>query len=154
MLFVLAYFVVFKAIQVNNYNLGIVTLGLVFLLMMSFYLKPEAKYFVWIYANKSTTFLKKKIVVAFISASILITPLLIALIIAFESNVIISVGVFLLGFVFLYSVILAKYSAYPNEIGVPQGILYTLSLWFPPLLLFVLPLFYKRSKQKLESILE
>ncbi|MFK8055932.1 MAG: hypothetical protein AB8F78_07430 [Saprospiraceae bacterium] len=149
----LIYFVIFKAIQVDNYNLGIASLGAIFFLMMSFQAKPEPSHFVWIFSDNASTFLKRKIKYSAICATLLALPGLIALGIFFPDHLIASCSVFLVGQLFLLSMVLAKYSAYPNEISLPQAILYGLSLWFPPMLLIVGVLFYRKAKRNLKPIL-
>ncbi len=150
----LLYFILFKAIQVDNYNLGMFSFGAIYLVCMSFYLKPEQKYFVWIFNDNINGFLKRKIIDAFICSSILMIPALIGLVIFDHKNFFLPIGVSLIGLIFLVSMIFAKYASYPNEMNVPQGILFALSIWFPPMLLIVIPLYYKRCKQNLASILE
>jgi hypothetical protein len=151
---ILIYFVIFKAVQVDNYNLGIVSLGFLYLIFMSFYLKPEPSSFVWIFSNNVISFLKRKIIFALSCATLLSAPGLIAISIFFPHRFIISLAVCLVGMIFLISMILAKYSAFPKEMNLAQGILYGLSLWFPPMLLIVIPIFYKQSKRNLKPILE
>ena len=148
------YFLIGKGIQVDNYNLCIVSFGSIFIILMSFYLKPEKKYYVWIFARKTVPFLKEKLINAIICATILVAPAILCLGFFFPDRVITSIVVFIVGIVFLTSMIFAKYSAYPNEMNIPQGILYGLSLWFPPMLLIAIPIFYKQSKRNLKSILE
>lgn len=148
-----AYFLIFKAIQIGNYNLGIFGLGLIFLICMSFYQKPESKYFVWIYNFSAKQFLLRKFVIAVIGAFILSILAWLALIIGFPENWLISSGVLGLGFVFQSSIIVAKYSAYPSEMSLPQAVFYVLSLLFPPLLLVSIWIFYKQSLKRLEPIL-
>ena len=150
----LIYFICLKAIQVNNYNLGLATLAMLFLTIMSFYLKPEDRFFVWIYSTNSKGFLKRKMYDSFIATSVLTIPIFIALCAFFSDNILITLAVFGIGFVYVYSMIVAKYSAYPNEISVPQGLLYALSIWFPPMLLIIIPIFYKQAKRSLEPIPE
>ena len=60
----------------------------------------------------------------------------------------------LIGFAFLWTVILAKYSAYPNEINIPEGILFALCIYFPPLLIALIPFFYVKSIKKLNLLLK
>lgn len=153
-LLVLLYFVLLKAIQVDNFNLAIVTLGASFLLGMSYYLKPEKVYFVWIYAADSKQFLYQKIKQGLLAASILSAPMLLLLGLFFQQHIMVVLLVQLLGYIFLISMILAKYSAFPKEINLPQAILYALSLSFPPLLLIVIPIFYKQAKARLNTILK
>ncbi len=147
------YFLVFKGIQVDNYQLSLFGLALLFFLSMSFYTKPESSYFVWIFSCKSVPFIRRKLLDALFGGVVLVGPALICLFVFFQDKYLISLLVFAIGIVFLLSMILAKYSAFPHEINLPQGILYTLSLWFPPMLLIVIPLFFKQSKPKLDTIL-
>jgi len=153
LLICLIYFVLLKAIQVENFNLGVACLGAVFFLMMSFQTKPEVTHFVWIFSCDAVTFLKKKIFNAALSATILSAPALLALGVFFQEQLLISIGVFFVGQVFLLSMVLAKYAAYPNEMNVPQAILYGLSLMFPPMLPVICVLFYRKAKRNLKPIL-
>ena len=147
------YFVLVKAIQVGNFNLGVACLGAIFFLMMSFHMKPEVTHFVWIFSCDETTFLKRKLITAASCATLIAAPALLVLGIVFPGQILLSLLVFFVGQLFLLSMVLAKYSAYPNEINVPQGILYALSLWFPPMLPVVCVMFYRKAKMNLKSIL-
>ena len=57
----LIYFLIGKAIQVDNFNLGVVSFGVLFLICMSFYLKPEPSYFVWVHADSPDSFLNLRV---------------------------------------------------------------------------------------------
>ena len=76
------------------------------------------------------------------------------LLIFFQTNIKAVFGFQALGYCYLLTVILAKYSAYPKKINLPQGILLALSLAMPPLLLVLVPFFYIQSKNRLKEILE
>lgn len=149
-----AYFLIIKAIQVDNYNLGLFGLGLIFLCSMIFYQKPEPKYFVWIYAYDTDGFLKKKFLTFITCLFILSAFALIGLTLGFYNNWFTTVIVYVAGYIFTSSIILAKYSAFPQEMNIPQGVLYMLSIMFPPIIVFVLWVFYKQSKKRLNPILE
>lgn len=153
-LVILAYFLLAKSIQVDNFNLGLFALALLFFNGMSYYAQPEDEYFVWIYSTDSRGFLRQKLLTALLCASLLSAPLMIALSVAYWANIWIILGVQLLGCIFLLAMILAKYSAYPGEINLAQAFLFGLSLWFPPMLLIVIPIFYKRSITQLKALLE
>lgn len=150
----LAFFLTYKAIEVSNFNLGLFSLAVLFFISMSFYMKPEKVYFVWIYSTSVKIFLRKKVVNALLCSSVLSMPVLIALSIFFSDEIVIIAGGQLLGYVFIISMVLAKYSAFPNEISLPQAILFGLSLWFPPMLLIIIPIFYVQSIKRLRFILE
>ena len=153
-LYLLAYFVGYKAVEVNNFNLGAGSLVFVFLLGISHYAQPENPYFVWIYASTARGFLFKKMATGLGYSSILALPLVLGLGWHFHGQVWILLGVQCLGYLFLATMLLAKYSAFPNEMSLPQALLLGLSFWFPPLLLFVIPLFYTRSLQRLNVVLQ
>ncbi len=149
-----AYLLMIPAILVVNYNLGVFALIMIFLTGMSYYLKPESQTYVWIYACSVQNFLLRKMATALICISILSLPMLLIMLMAFPDFRLITLAVQLLGYIFMISVVLAKYSAYPNEMSIPQGILYGVSLTFPLLFLLVIPLFYYKATRKLKPLLE
>jgi len=150
----LSYFLLVKAVQVGNYNLGIFSLAMVLLITMGFYLKPENDFFVWIYSSTANQFLKKKFIIAILCISVLYLPILIALYTFFPDQWAITTIATTVSFVVLGSIIVTKYAAYPDEISIPQGSLYAVSLSFPPLLIFMMWMFYSQAKQRLKAILE
>ncbi len=150
---VFLYFLVFKGIQVENFNLAVVSFGVLFLVAMSFHAKPEPVHFVWIFSDTPRRFLSKKVGFSAMCASILALVPLVALGYFFPENFGLSLLVFFVGQLFLLSMIFAKYSAYPNEMNLPQAILYGLSLMFPPIFPFVCILFYRKAKNNLKQIL-
>jgi len=146
-------FLMFKSIEVANYNLGLFSLGLVFLMVLSFYVRPEEKYFVWVFSCSPKQFLTQKIILGLVGGSVLsVVPFGIILWFypdQFWMTLMIQVG----GYIFILTVILAKYSSYPKEMGLGQVILLGISLWFPPMLLGVIPYLYMKSKEQLELVL-
>lgn len=152
-IFPLAYGLAAIAINVDNLNLGIFACLVVFPAFVSYYAKPEQEYYVWIHAETPKTFLKNKILNASKNASFLAAPIFISLIIYYPTEVVLILLFFLMGLLFLITVILAKYSAYPGDINLPEGIIIAFSLYFPPLLLAILPFFYTKSISKLKNIL-
>jgi len=150
----LAGFLLYKGLEISNFNLAIFSLGLVFLISMSFYLEPEALYFVWIYKLNATGFLRQKMLHALICVSIVSLPFLLFLSVGFPDKIWIVAITQLVGYGMLIAVLLAKYSAFPDTMSLPQGIFFALSLWFPPMLLITIPIFYVQSKKRLKPILE
>lgn len=154
LLYLIAYFVAWKAIEVDNFNLGVGSLAFLCLLAMSHYALPENDYFVWMYNCTPRQFLLKKMATAWLYLSLLTFPLLLMLSIFFWDKswillLVLGLGLFLIG-----AMILAKYSAYPREMSLPQALFFGLGVWFPPLLLIVMPLFYKRAVQRLNPYLQ
>ncbi|MFK7932536.1 MAG: hypothetical protein AB8G22_03445 [Saprospiraceae bacterium] len=145
----MAYFLLFKAVQVSNFNLGAAALILIFFIQISNYARPERELFVWIFQHTPQQFLSKKIKAAVFASTILTLPLVVILFVAFSSHWLPILLLQTVGYLALISFILAKYSAYPREISLPQALLYALSLSLPPLLFLAIWLFYRRAKQQL-----
>ncbi len=148
-----AYIVTGIAIYVDNFNLGLFGLLLPFLLSLSYYAKPEHEYFVWSFAATPAQFLLEKLKTASIYASFLPTPILVALLVFYPLQAEYLLLAILAGVGFLWTVILAKYSAYPNEMGLGEGIVIASAIYFPPLLLVLIPYFYTKSIKKLSILL-
>ena len=152
-LIILTYFLLLKAIQVDNFNLAAFTLVSVFLISVSFLTSPEHPYFVWIHSDCSRKFLKKKCIMAAVCGGILSIPH--TVIIAFfftdqwrEIGLILSGGL-----LFLIAVVLAKYASYPKEMGVGQAFFLALCFVFPPFTLMAIWIFYKQSTKRLTPFL-
>ena len=150
----ICYFLIAKALQVDNYYLGLFGLASIFLTSLMYYQQPEDEYFVWIHSHSPAKFLKKKILTALTCVSILSVLALVLLIIGFSAEWLTSVVVYLIGSVVLATMVLTKYSGYPREIGIPQGILFALSVIFPPMLLIAIWMFYSQSIKRLNVYLE
>jgi len=153
-LFPLAYLLTVIAIQVGNFNLGIFSMLLIFGTVLSYYPKPEQAYYVWVHAYTPKKFLLHKIATATQYTSILVAPVLVGLLIFYPNEFHIVLLFFLIGLLFVWTIILAKYSAYPNEMNLPEGMLLAFSVYFPPMLLVMIPFFYKKSIHKLKMLLD
>ncbi|MEM8524443.1 MAG: ABC transporter permease [Bacteroidota bacterium] len=154
LLVLIGFLLTFQAIRVENHNLGFFSLGLQFFIALMYYNQPENPYFVWIFKGTSQQFLRKKIVAGLICSSITNFLIFSILIFFFSEHWMILIGIQIFGYVLLIAIILAKYSAFPSEMSLPQVLLYLISLIFPPLFLFTIPMFYKQSKQKLKPFLK
>jgi hypothetical protein len=152
--FLLLYFLTFMAVLVDNFNLGIFALLSVLLICMNFYTQPENEFYVWIFSAGSKGFLFQKIKEALLHVTILCFPVIAILGIFYFDNVVIVIGFLGLGYLYLITIILAKYSAYPDKMNLPQALLFALCIIFPPALLAVIPFFYLQSVKKLNQILE
>ena len=171
-MFFIAYGFSIIAVTVDNFNLGIFALMLIFLTVSGYYLKPENEYFVWSYSLTPAKFLIQKIKIAFLFTFYLSFPVLILLgIINFENhdallqitylgnyafdfeNIAALLLVTFVGFLLLATVILAKYSVYPKEIGLLEAMMTMWCFMFPPLLIIIIPFFAKKSIRKLKFYL-
>jgi hypothetical protein len=152
-LFPIAYALTFMAIKVDNFNLGLFSMLLIFLVAMSYYPTPENEFFVWVHADSPKSFLKKKMTVALSYVMLLASPILISLLIfypmEFEKTLLFLLIIVLL----LPTIILAKYTAYPTEINFPEVIKIALCLFFPPLFVVMIPYLYFKAGANLKYIL-
>jgi len=148
-----ASFIEFIALSVNNFNLGIFALALVFLIALTFYTQPENEIFVWNFVVSPTQFLLSKIKIALIFSSLLSLPFVATLTTFYPEKYPIILATWLIGFMLIITIILAKYAAYPSEMNLPEGIVIALGLSFPPLLLVFAPYFYFKAIQKLKPYL-
>ncbi len=153
LLFLIAGFLLFKGIEYANFNLGLFAVGIMALVSISFYFKPEDAFFVWVYSSNSKVFLRKKVIIGLIGYLTLTVPFMVVLGSFFPSELVFIIGLGLIGLLFLIAVIYAKYSAFPKEINLPQVIFLGVCVWFPPLLFIVIPYFYIQSRKKLKFLL-
>lgn len=153
LIFPIAIYISIQALIVLNFNLSLSVLGLLYLIIFSYYLNSEDKYFVWIWSKSPPDFLKTKIITA-ISQSLIITiPISIICLLIDPTYWYVIPIILIVGSVYLTTIILAKYSNYPDQMSVPQALIMTLALVFPVLLIFIIPLFYKKSIRSLNQVL-
>lgn len=151
--FILAYFLVFMSVWVENYNLGIFSLVLVFLVCITFYFNPENEFYVWIFNLSPGKFLVKKILTALLYSTMISLPVAMALMVFYPGEILVTGGFLLAGYLYLATIVLAKYSSFPHQVNLPQFIILAVSVWFPPLLIAVIPFFFRQSVKRLNEIL-
>ena len=152
-LFPFAYALTLMAIKVDNFNLGLFSMLLIFLIAMSYYPTPENEFFVWVHADSPRSFLKKKMMVALSYVMLLASPILISLLIFYPMEFEKTLLLLLIGILLLLTIILAKYTAYPTEMNFPEVIKITLCLFFPPLFVVMIPYLYFKAGANLKYIL-
>jgi len=150
---VFAYFLTVMGISVGNFNLGIFSLLVIFLTSFSFYTQPDSQFLVWIYAITSRSFLIDKIKTGILYVTVLALPILLGLGYFFPEKWTILLIFWGLGYIYLLTIILAKYAAFPRAMNLPESIFIVVSVFFPPFLLFVIPFFYRRSIKNLNAVL-
>lgn len=153
-LFFAAYALTVIAVSVNNFNLGVFAMLLVFATTLSYYTKPENEYYVWTYNVNAREFLFSKIKTAILFSTLLALPIAMVLVSFYSQNIGILSLFFLAGWAFLISIIVSKYSAYPDEMNITHGILLALCIWFPPILVVLIPYLFKKSENRLSSLLK
>ncbi len=148
-----SYCLTFIAIAVDNLNLGIFSMLSVFLIIFSYYIRPEPEYYIWSHELTAKQFIAEKIKTGLLFSLLLCMPVLAALLGFYFSHAWLILLCMLAGYVYLTVIILAKYSAYPDEMNLPQAFLIAFSVSFPPLLLFVIPYLFQQSVKRLQKLL-
>lgn len=152
--FFTAYALTIIAVLINNFNLGVFAMLLVFATTLSYYSMPENEYYVWIHNLKPKAFLFSKIKTALLFSSSIALPIAIILAIFNPQYIGLLSLFFLIGWAFLISVIVSKYAAYPDEMNITQGIFLALCIWFPPILIVLIPYLFKQSENRLVGLLK
>lgn len=153
-MFPIAYFLTYISISVGNFNLGVFSILFMALICFSYYSEIENEYFIWNFKQSSKEFLLDKTKTCLTYFTLLTVPSIISLSISFYNEIAVLMILFILCYAYLLTIILAKYSAFPNNMHLPQGILILMSFAFPPILFVVIPLFYSQSIKKLNTILK
>lgn len=151
--FPIAYFLTYISISIGNFNLGVFSMLVIGFTCFSYYSKVENEYFVWNYNLSPKEFLVEKVKTCLTFFILLNLPIIIALSVSFFKEIDILIVFLLLCNLYLIAIIFAKYSSFPNEMNMSQGILIVSSMLFPPIILIFIPLFYFQSIKKLNTIL-
>lgn len=151
---ILAVFLMIMAVIYDNANLGLFAVALVLLVCLMFYMQSEPVYLVWIHALTPLQFLLHKVGLALLYATLLCLPFAAVMLIFFMAYGGYLALVYILGMLYLATAVLGKYAFFPAPMNIPQGLLMAFSFSFPPILLFLLPYFYKRSVRQLKPVLQ
>ena len=152
-IFVLAYIITYISIVVDNYNLGLFALLIIFFTSLNYYTKPEPLFYVWVNALKPVPFLNNKIKTATIYSLLLSMPIYLYLALFNPGNIIVTSLIEIVGILWVINSLLGKYAYYPSEVNLTQGFITLFCLFIPPVLLISIPILYSRSKTNLDSIL-
>ena len=144
-----AYALIVTAVIANNVNLGIFAILVIYLVVLTYYRFAEPLFFVWIHSDGSVGFLRRKLRTAIsLSTSIALLPALV-LVVTFPSDSWLVVVAILIGIGYAMTGILSKYAYYPSELPIAPGLVISLSILIPPLMLITLPVLYKRAVRTL-----
>jgi len=152
-IFLFAYYLTYISIHYANFGIGLFAILAVSVFCTMFYFKVEDFFYVWIFSSNAKGFLFDKMKIAVFYDFVLTLPILIALTISHPSSILVILAFQAIGLCYVCVSVLSKYSAFPGEIGVREGLLVLFSIIFPPLLFFLVPYLYKRSIRSLEGIL-
>lgn len=149
-----AYCLAFAGVAVGNFNLCVFAILLVFAVTLSYYIKQENEYYVWVYNLNVKQFLFGKLRTALLLSFFLTFPIAFLTAVVFPSHIGILLLLFLAGWAFLVYMILSKYAVYPSELSVAHVVLSALCLLFPFLLILLIPYFFDKSQNRLSSLLK
>lgn len=149
-----AYFLTFKSISVDNFNLGIFSLLLTLVVCLNYYINSENEFYVWEFSLNPKEFLRYKLKIIILYSTILCLPIILSLSLFFSTKIDIILGFQFLGYLFIFATMMAKYSVFPEKLNIRFWILFALTLWLPPLLLMIIPYLYIQSTKKLKEILK
>lgn len=154
LVFPIAYILTYIAISVDNFNLGIFSLLLIFLVVIGFYPKPENEYYVWVFSLTAKQFIVEKIKTALFYTTVLCLPIILPLCFFYYTNIESLLMFFVIGCVFLMTVIFAKYAAYPDEMNIPEVVIIAISVAFPLFIFVFAPYFYLKALKKLKGFIK
>jgi hypothetical protein len=152
--FLLAYTLAIIGFFVENFNLAMFALIVVFLACQNFYFRLEPHFYVWIHKQSPEVFLKNKMKTAVLYSFIMTAPLIVALFILYPFNALWIGLLVVVGTLYILVGVAGKYAYYPNELNVFQQIIIGVGIVFPPFSLILLPLFYVKSIKALKIYLK
>ena len=153
-IFIICYFLTYIAVDVANFNLAIFSLLLIQFTCLTFYIYPENIFYVWNYSLNPKEFIRYKFVTAIVYSTILCLPIILCLILFFPNEALISIGILILSYFFILTGMLAKFTAFPDEISIREGVILLFLIWFPALLILIIPYLYFQSIKNLKAILK
>jgi hypothetical protein len=153
LLYLTCYGITFFAILANNFNLGTFILLLSFLLNATYYSYAEPLHYLWIHHHNPKHFIAHKLRTIIIYSVWPALPIAIALLVFFPSYFWVIPIALSLGILYIVLFMFAKYASYPYEMSITDGLIVSVSIVIPPLLLISIPLFYHRSLKALNPLL-
>jgi hypothetical protein len=147
------FFMLYKGIEVGNYNIFLATIIALFVGLGSYYGTPENDYYVWNFNKNPHEFLSYKLRIAFRYSFYFILPISGFYLYFTPENWETYFYFIVLCYLFLVAMIISKYAAYPNKIAIPQAIFFGFCIYFPILLIGYIPYYYKQATKQLNDLL-
>lgn len=142
------------AIYVGNFNLALFCLFDVFLSFLPFYAYLESPFFIWNHRMRPSRFLRQKWYQLTIYSLPIGFIMAIPLLVLYPGRWLMILGAMVVGYLLVVTMMLAKYTSYPKPINLPQAILFCVGLAFPPVLIIVLLIFWRKSIKRLNLYLQ
>lgn len=144
----------FYSTWIENAHLSLVCIMFFQLMQLGNFTLLEDEIFVWKYAASPREFLWRKMKVAWIQNLYFLMPLSVIQIVIFPETYWLVGSVLLLGLALFSLFIFMKYALFPSELNVVEVIFFACCLFFPPLILVFLPIYYQRAQQNLQTWLK
>jgi hypothetical protein len=153
-LFLLIFTLTIISIFYKNFNLGIFSLLVLYLVCSSFYSVNDPIFYVWVHAQSPKNFLLQKIKTGLFYSLYLSLIVAIPLFIIWPGKSLWISIVMLIGFLYLVLIILSVFVNYPAPSTVSQKIQVAISMVCPPLLILVIPNLYFQALRRLNVYLK
>jgi hypothetical protein len=154
LLLMFALFILIMAIKSKNMNLGLFSISIHFGIILSYLGFLEPSNFINIFNRTPNGFLKEKIKTVVLYTFLSIVPQALIQMIAFPKSVVPLIAIIGIGLCIAVYFIIVKYSNYPEVMSLPSTVLFMASIFIPILLIYTIPLFLRRSRQKLNHLLQ
>ena len=138
---------------VDNYNLSMAAIVIVFLVCAMYYMMADPHFYIWIHSLGPKDFLKHKITIAIRYSVLLTSPLLVILGFKDYTKFPIVLLFECFGIFFLSLSILIKYAFNKVGVSIIQSVILGVCFFFPPIMLFTIPYFYKKAINELKLLL-
>ncbi len=152
-IFLLVYGVIVMAIIYDNFNLGMVCLILILFVLVGYYFYTEPEYYVWVDTRTPKQFLLYKIKTAILFSFYVYALPMIALGIFYPTKILFVLLIYIASCLYLTFIIVLKYAKYPKAMDVMDEIKFVVSIMLPIVLIFLLPIFYKKASLQLKHYL-
>jgi len=147
--FPIAGYVLFQAIQVENYNLAAACIFFLSMFYISVIALTEEEYYVWIYNKTPNAFLLHKLKHLTVSYYALCAPFLVFTIYFFMSTWHMSVILTIVLWLYLTLILFLKYTVFPKTINVLEVLILSACVLIPPLLLLAVPWSFRKATRTL-----
>lgn len=152
-LLLIAVFLLVMGVRADNFELSAFSWFITVFMAMGFYQRPEPGFYVWVHTMTGKQFLLRKLLIGCGQLFLLGLPFVGGLLYFFPEQW----GIVLLGqliaFLYLSMMITVKYTAYPEEISLPQGFVIGAGIMLPPLLLFIVPYYFSLASRRIGLVL-
>lgn len=137
----------------QNANLSFFSLIIISFTHIGYFQTPEKPQWVIIFMQNASGFLWQKCKQAFVYHNFTLLPFAIIQMLLFNESLPWILILLVLSNIYLMTTVFLKYSSYPNEVQITDGIVFAASLVMPPLLLLTIPVLLNKSKKHLNSYL-